>query len=58
MLSIVGMLYTEYLTGTPISFIPILLKLIFGLCVELGNGVLEAWKIGAISPFNDGQGIF
>jgi len=23
-----------------------------------GNGVLEAWKIGAVSPFNDGQGIF
>ena len=23
-----------------------------------GNGVLEAWKIGAISPFNDGKGIF
>ena len=23
-----------------------------------GNGVLEAWKIGAISPFNDGMGIF
>ena len=20
-----------------------------------GNGVLEAWKIGAISPFNDGK---
>jgi len=23
-----------------------------------GNGVLEAWKIGAVSPFNDGIGIF
>lgn len=23
-----------------------------------GNGVLEAWKLGAISPFGDGQGIF
>ena len=23
-----------------------------------GNGVLEAWRIGAISPFNDGKGIF
>jgi len=23
-----------------------------------GNGVIEAWKIGAISPFNDGKGIF
>jgi hypothetical protein len=23
-----------------------------------GNGVLEAWKIGAVSPFNDGLGIF
>lgn len=23
-----------------------------------GVGVLEAWKIGAISPFNDGKGIF
>lgn len=23
-----------------------------------GNGVLEAWKIGAASPFNDGLGIF
>jgi hypothetical protein len=23
-----------------------------------GNGVLEAWKIGAVSPFGDGQGIF
>ena len=23
-----------------------------------GNGPLEAWKIGAISPFNDGIGIF
>ena len=23
-----------------------------------GNGFLEAWKINAISPFNDGQGIF
>lgn len=23
-----------------------------------GNGVLEAWKIGAVSPFGDGKGIF
>ena len=23
-----------------------------------GNGVLEAWKLNAISPFNDGIGIF
>ena len=23
-----------------------------------GNGVLEAWAIGAASPFNDGKGIF
>jgi hypothetical protein len=23
-----------------------------------GNGVLEAWRIGAASPFGDGQGIF
>lgn len=23
-----------------------------------GNGVIEAWRIGAISPFNDGIGIF
>ena len=23
-----------------------------------GNGVLEAWKIGAASPFGDGKGIF
>jgi hypothetical protein len=23
-----------------------------------GNGVIEAWRIGAISPFNDGKGIF
>lgn len=23
-----------------------------------GNGVLEAWKLGAVSPFGDGQGIF
>lgn len=26
--------------------------------VLTGNGVIEAWRIGAISPFNDGQGIF
>lgn len=26
--------------------------------VLTGNGVLEAWEIGAISPFNDGKGIF
>jgi hypothetical protein len=24
---------------------------------RVGNGVLEAWKIGAVSPFNDGIGI-
>jgi hypothetical protein len=23
-----------------------------------GNGVLEAWKVGAVNPFGDGQGIF
>ena len=23
-----------------------------------GNGVIEAWRIGAVSPFNDGIGIF
>ncbi len=23
-----------------------------------GNGVIEAWRIGAVSPFNDGTGIF
>ena len=23
-----------------------------------GNGVIEAWRIGAVSPFNDGAGIF
>ena len=23
-----------------------------------GNGVLEAWKIGAVNPFNDGVGAF
>jgi hypothetical protein len=23
-----------------------------------GNGVLEAWKLGAVSPFGDGAGIF
>jgi hypothetical protein len=23
-----------------------------------GNGVIEAWRIGAVSPFNDGKGIF
>jgi light-harvesting complex I chlorophyll a/b binding protein 1 len=23
-----------------------------------GNGVLEAWKLGQVSPFNDGLGIF
>jgi len=49
MIAIAGQLFTEYTTGKPrvlTRFVTSIHKF-FGA----GNGVLEAWKLGQISPF-------
>lgn len=57
MLASAGMLYTELLSGereVPLFLVHRLITLPY----STGNGVLEAWRIGAASPFGDGKGIF
>lgn len=68
LLAVFSILHPHYFSIVSYSFLPLcttLLKyqtpltlFLYFMSLFPGNGVLEAWKIGAVSPFNDGLGIF